>query len=131
MGPVPGLPAAEKSGVQGNEAKTMGIPEILDQMDKVGYKDMKVHEIVSQLAGLGPNIPVFAIEHEGESEIPLFVTGFTLDSSGRQPILFIHTSENPEKIRTVDELLSHDEKVAVKRNQAIEMHKNSEAASKI
>lgn len=109
----------------------MGIREILDHFEEIGYKDMVLHEVVTQLAGLGPNIPVFAIDHEDGGNVHKFVTGFTIDNDGKQPILLIHVSEQPEEQRTIEEFQNHDEKVAEKREKAMDMQRKSDAANKL
>jgi hypothetical protein len=107
----------------------MGIREMNEIIDQTGWNMPTVAEVISQLAGLPPNMPIFGYDHNKE-DVSYF-TGIDLDDSGTQPILRFHFSDTPEAKRDPNENDSHDEQVANKKTKAFDLAANSEAATRI
>jgi len=101
------------------------LPQKLEGLSKIGYKEMTVAELISGLAGLPPMMEVYA-DCDGISS---FVNGAEIEQVGERgaPFLRIKCSEKP--IPRLAPAMSYEEEMARQKNTAIELGRRLQEAA--
>lgn len=100
------------------------LQEKLKNLNRIGYKEMTVAELIGQLAALPPMMEVYAAD---EDDVKYLIRIEVRETT--PPYLLIITHHQPLLVDGVNE--DYDAQVARKRQQAMDMAARSEKESKM
>lgn len=105
------------------------VSDIFDSLDRINHRIMYVHELINLLAQQTPMMPVLG--YDEDKGTPVYLNGIRVDTSDHRPVFILYFSETPKSNPDLYKDISHDERVALKKQEAFDMELESQRKAQV